>query len=165
MVVGEGADDVASETWLQVARDLGGFDGGATAFRVWLFRVARNRAIDEQRRLGRRREEPRELSLTDAGHAAAPDAAAELMERHGTGWALRLIGTLPRDQAEAVMLRVVAGLDVAATATVLGKRAGAVRIATMRGLRRLAAHPEVVARGAPEQRRSAPVQASRTEGV
>jgi RNA polymerase sigma-70 factor, ECF subfamily len=41
------------------------------------------------------------------------------------------------------MLRVVAGLDVAATASVLGKRPGAVRVATMRGLRKLAAHPEV----------------------
>ncbi len=43
------------------------------------------------------------------------------------------------------MLRVVAGLDVATTARVLGKRAGAVRIATMRGLRRLAADPRVTA--------------------
>ncbi|MFC7535358.1 hypothetical protein [Actinoplanes sp. GCM10030250] len=41
------------------------------------------------------------------------------------------------------MLRVVAGLDVAATARMLGKRRGAVRIATMRGLRRLAADPQV----------------------
>jgi RNA polymerase sigma-70 factor (ECF subfamily) len=41
------------------------------------------------------------------------------------------------------MLRVVAGLDVAATAKVLGKRPGAVRVATMRGLRKLATHPEV----------------------
>jgi RNA polymerase sigma-70 factor (ECF subfamily) len=44
------------------------------------------------------------------------------------------------------MLRVVAGLDVASVAQVLGRRPGAVRVATMRGLRRLAAHPEVQAR-------------------
>jgi RNA polymerase sigma-70 factor (ECF subfamily) len=41
------------------------------------------------------------------------------------------------------MLRVVAGLDVASTARILGKRPGAVRIATMRGLRRLAANPQI----------------------
>ena len=45
----------------------------------------------------------------------------------------------PKDQAEAVLLRVVAGLDVAQTAKVLDKRDGAVRIAAMRGLKRLAA--------------------------
>jgi len=44
------------------------------------------------------------------------------------------------------MLRVVAGLDAAATAKVLGKRPGTVRVATMRGLRRLAANPQVQAR-------------------
>ena len=69
------------------------------------------------------------------------------MESMGTAWALRIIATLPPDQAEAVTLRVVAGLDVATTARVLGKRPGSVRVATMRGLRRLAAHPEVAAIG------------------
>jgi len=64
----------------------------------------------------------------------------------GTRWALDVISTLPPDQAEAVMLRVVAGLDVAQTAQVLGKRPGAVRVAAMRGLRRLATHPHVLAR-------------------
>src|SRR5262249_52672813 len=63
--------------------------------------------------------------------------------------ALALIRTLPPDQAEAVMLRVVVGLDVAATARVLGKRPGAVRIAAMRGLRRLAAHPDVQSLSSP----------------
>ena len=46
------------------------------------------------------------------------------------------------------MLRVVAGLDVPQTAQVLGKRSGAVRLATMRGLRGLARRPEVLARQA-----------------
>jgi RNA polymerase sigma-70 factor, ECF subfamily len=50
------------------------------------------------------------------------------------------------------MLRVVAGLDVAQTAQVLRKRPGAVRIATMRGLRRLAAHPQLQAAEAPATR-------------
>jgi RNA polymerase sigma-70 factor, ECF subfamily len=166
VVVGDGADDVASETWLQVARDMADFRGGPTAFRIWLYRVARNRGIDEHRRAGRRREDPRELSVAEQFAPPAPDAAAEVIEATGTGWALRLIATLPPDQAEAVMLRVVAGLDVAATAKVLGKRPGAVRVAAMRGLRRLAVHPEV--RGAREGRWAAPpvpFDEPRPEGV
>jgi RNA polymerase sigma-70 factor (ECF subfamily) len=49
-----------------------------------------------------------------------------------------LLSTLPIDQAEAVMLRAVIGLDAVAAAKVLGKRPGAVRMAAHRGLHRLA---------------------------
>lgn len=141
VVVGDAAEDVASETWLQASRDLSRFAGGSTAFRGWLFRVARNRAIDERRRVARRRDDP----AGSPPRSEAPDAAADAMQSMGTAWALRIIATLPPDQAEAVTLRVVAGLDVATTAQVLGKRPGSVRVATMRGLRRLAVHPEVIA--------------------
>ena len=41
--------------------------------------------------------------------------------------AIQLISTLPRHQAEAVLLRVVVGLDAVAAGRVLGKRPGAVR--------------------------------------
>jgi RNA polymerase sigma-70 factor (ECF subfamily) len=140
VVVGDAAEDVASETWLHVARDFDRFAGGPAEFRGWLFRIARRRGIDERRRTGRRREDP--VETVDTAQAA-PDAGSEMIEGAETAWALRRIADLPIDQAEAVMLRVVAGLDVATTARVLGKRAGAVRIATMRGLRRLAGDPHV----------------------
>lgn len=52
--------------------------------------------------------------------------------------AVDLIGRLAPDQAEVVLLRVVADLDVAATARVVGKSRGAVRVLAHRGLRRLA---------------------------
>ena len=53
-LVGEDAEDVASETWLQVARDLGGFQGGYDGFRGWVVTVGRHRALDHLRREGRR---------------------------------------------------------------------------------------------------------------
>jgi DNA-directed RNA polymerase specialized sigma24 family protein len=43
VLVGGAAEDVASKTWLQAARDLGSFEGGLRSFRVWLFRIARHR--------------------------------------------------------------------------------------------------------------------------
>ena len=141
VVAGDHADDVASETWLQAARDLHRFAGEPDAFRAWLYRIGRNRAIDHGRRLGRRPEHP---TPEPGDHLpAAPDAAGQAIEHTRTDWAIRLIAALPPDQAEAVMLRVVAGLDVATTARILGKRAGAVRVATLRGLRNLADHPDV----------------------
>jgi len=156
VVVGTAAEDVASETWLQVARDLSRYRGDPAGFRVWLFRVARHRAIDDRRRIRRRPEELAEPE--DIPQPAAADAGEESIEHLDTEWALRVIATLPRDQAEAVLLRVVVGLDVAGTAAVLGKRPGAVRVAALRGLRRLAERTEV------QQRRLAARSASR-EGV
>jgi RNA polymerase sigma-70 factor (ECF subfamily) len=61
-----------------------------------------------------------------------------MLEGFTTGAALGLIRTLPRDQAEAVMLRAVMGLDAKSAGAVLGKRPGAVRSAAHRGLATLA---------------------------
>jgi RNA polymerase sigma-70 factor (ECF subfamily) len=61
----------------------------------------------------------------------------QALESLSTEYALQLVAGLPRDQAEAVLLRVVVGLDGPAAARVLGKRPGAVRTAAHRGLKRL----------------------------
>ncbi len=50
----DAAEDVASETWAAVASSIARFDGDETAFRAWLFTVARRRAIDHFRRESRR---------------------------------------------------------------------------------------------------------------
>jgi RNA polymerase sigma-70 factor (ECF subfamily) len=47
-------DDVASETWLQVVRDLHRFSGGEEDFRRWLFTIGRHRAVDAARARSRR---------------------------------------------------------------------------------------------------------------
>lgn len=60
------------------------------------------------------------------------------MEALATGRTMSLIAQLPQDQAEAVVLRVVVGLDAKGAAQTLGKRPGAVRTAAHRGLKRLA---------------------------
>ena len=65
------------------------------------------------------------------------------MEREATAAALRLVATLPPDQAEMVMLRVVAGLDVAVVAELVGKKPGAVRVAVHRALKSLSRDPRV----------------------
>lgn len=130
------AEDVASEAWLQIARDLHTFHGEGEALRAWAARIARNRALDHLRACSRRPvagggvEDLLELP----GRA---DTAEEAVTSMATGRALAAIASLPRDQAEAVLLRVVMGLDTKRAAEVLGKRPGAMRMATSRGLRRL----------------------------
>ncbi|MET9515921.1 RNA polymerase sigma factor [Streptomyces sp. NPDC002994] len=131
------AEDVASESWLQIARDLDRFSGDADRFRGWAARIARNRALDHIRMRGRRPAiggDETEL----AGKPGACDTADEAMEALATGDTLALIAQLPQDQAEAVVLRVVVGLDAKSAAETLGKRPGAVRTAAHRGLKRLA---------------------------
>jgi len=137
-LVGEDAEDVASEAWSQIARDLPGFKGDEPGFRGWTATIARNRAMDHLRYQRRRPVSTGSGAEELFDRPAVDDTAGSAMETVSTEQAIRIISTLPRDQAEAVLLRVVMGLDVATTARVLGKREGAVRTAAHRGLRRLA---------------------------
>jgi RNA polymerase sigma-70 factor (ECF subfamily) len=131
------AEDVAAETWVQVIRGLAGFHGDERAWRAWLFAIARRRAIDESRRRSRHPV----ASLEEATGAREPrtgDAAELAMENLATRAALAAISALPPHQAEVILLRVLAGLDIEAVARITGRTPGAVRVAAHRGLRRLA---------------------------
>ncbi|WP_425461356.1 RNA polymerase sigma factor [Kitasatospora viridis] len=139
LVGGDGADaeDVASEAWLQIARDLGGFAGDGDGFRGWAATIARHRALDHLR--ARRRRPTADFPVEELIELpAGDDTEGSVLATLGTQEALALIAGLPRDQAEAVLLRVVLQLDAESAARVLGKRAGTVRMAAHRGLRRLA---------------------------
>lgn len=154
------AEDIASEAWLQIARDLHGFSGDGDGFRGWAATVARNRALDHLR--ARRRRPVADLPFEYLAElAAGDDTARSALATVGTSDALALISRLPRDQAEAVLLRVVMELDAESAAQVLGKRAGTVRMAAHRGLRRLAKLLEQTgvaghAGGIPTARRAGP---------
>ncbi|MFA3873919.1 RNA polymerase sigma factor [Streptomyces sp. MMCC 100] len=136
-LVGDDAEDVAADAWLEIARDLRRFRGDGAGFRGWTATIARHRALDHLRR---QKVRPRPTALEQdvldlPGPHSTHDQALEALS---TQTALKLVAGLPRDQAEAVLLRVVVGLDGPSAARVLGKRPGAVRTATYRGLKRLA---------------------------
>ncbi|CAL9458122.1 RNA polymerase sigma factor [Streptomyces sp. enrichment culture] len=136
-LVGDDAEDVMSDAWLEIARDLGRFRGDGAGFRGWTATIARHRALDHLRRQ-RVRPRPSALEQDVLDLPGPQDTHDQAMEALSTEYALELVGGLPRDQAEAVLLRVVVGLDGPAAARVLGKRPGAVRTAAYRGLKRLA---------------------------
>jgi RNA polymerase sigma factor (sigma-70 family) len=136
-LVGDEAEDVAADAWLEIARDLRRFKGDGAGFRGWTATIARHRALDHLRR---QKVRPRPTALEQdvldlPGPHSTHDQALETLS---TEAALALVSELPHDQAEAVLLRVVVGLDGPSAARVLGKRPGAVRTATYRGLKRLA---------------------------
>ena len=131
------ADDVAAETWLSVVRGLKRFRGDRAGWQSWVFTIARARLVDAQRRADRS-PQPVDTDLVLRDQPGPSDVSGSVEEMFSTEAALALIGQLPRQQAEVVLLRSMAGLDVAHTARVLGRRAGAIRVADHRGLRRLA---------------------------
>jgi RNA polymerase sigma-70 factor (ECF subfamily) len=114
LVAGD-AEDVASETWLQVCRDLHTFTGDGDGFRGWVTTIARHRALDHLRARGRRPADP-----------ATPETLHGLVASDDTA-----------HQAEESLLRAVVGLDAKSAGRVLAKRPGAVRTAAHRGLRTL----------------------------
>ena len=141
----DAAEDVTAEAWLQISRDLHKFAGDGDRFRGWAATIVHHRAMDVCRAGARRpttalpddeRDEP----------VGASDTAVVALEALSTDLALTLIATLPREQAQAVLLRAVVGLDARTAGEVLGKRPGAVRVAAHRGLKKLARqlrhHPE-----------------------
>ena len=133
---GDLAEDVAADTWVSVVRGLHRFQGDESGFRAWVFTIARARLVDA-RRTAVRVPVPVDAHAVLAGRPASHDVPAAVDELMSTEAALAFIGRLPSDQAEAVLLRHIVGLDATEAARVLGKRPGAVRIATMRGLQRL----------------------------
>ena len=136
-LVGQDADDVTAEAWLHIARDLRNFRGEMNDFRAWTARIVRNRAMDLLRYRARR---PVQSTATDAvlDRVSSDDTESAALEHLSTAQANELIAALPRDQAEAVMLRAVIGLDARSAGKILGKSPTAVRVSAHRGLRRLA---------------------------
>ncbi len=137
-------DDVASETWLQVVRDLPKFKkGSADEFRAWLFTIGRHRAIDAARSRTRFRDKILTTETVPAPVTSANPVEDEVMQQLSTRQAIALVATLSKDQAEVVALRVIAGLDTEAVARMLRKSPGAVRVALHRGLRTLSDDPRL----------------------
>ena len=124
-------EDVASQVWIDVARSIERFEGGADDFRRWLFTIAHRRSVDDVRRAVRRSDPP----VGRADHAVGADVELDRMDTLDR--AVGMVSSLPDDQAAAVMLRVVNDLSIADVAAVMGITEGNVRVLVHRGVLRL----------------------------
>lgn len=132
------ADDLLGEVWLAIARGLNGFAGDERSFRAWAFSIARRRIADHRRRGIRRNTHPAD-PVTFVEAPAPDDAEASALSRlSGQDAADLVTSLLPADQAEVVLLRVLADLDVDEVAEMLGRTSNWVRVTQHRALRRLA---------------------------
>jgi RNA polymerase sigma-70 factor (ECF subfamily) len=133
--VGHIAEDVASDVWLALASQLSEFDGDVHEFQALMFTIARRRTIDHYRHNGR---QAATVPIDDIDCVCADDTEAQAVAHLTAQSAVEaLVGTLPDDQAEIVLLRVLGDLDVEEVAALVGKSNGAVRVSQHRALQRL----------------------------
>jgi RNA polymerase sigma-70 factor, ECF subfamily len=137
------AEDATERTFLAALTGLRRFEerarpedgAGASTFRIWLFRIARN-VVNERRRARRRRPE---AALDVALEAPDPaDLEATVVRREAAMTAWRAVGRLRGDRRRAVVLRFVHELSTTEIAAILGRSDGAVRVLIHRGLRAVA---------------------------
>ena len=144
--VGDAADDVASQAWLEVFSALRRFEGDERGFRSFLFTIARRRVADHRRTTWRRPSTPvAPDSLHETVDRAGPLDDSVIAGLDGEEVARRITVVLGHDNAEVVLLRIVAGLSVDEVARIVGRTPGAVRVQQHRALRKLA---EALAEGA-----------------
>jgi RNA polymerase sigma factor (sigma-70 family) len=138
-------DDTLSEVFLQIARDLAGFEGDERDFRAWAFTIAHHRLIDARRAAARRPVDP-VAEPPEPDTAPLDDAADEALARISREEVLRVLETLTADQRAVLLLRVLGELTVEEVASTLSKRPGAVKALQRRGL--AAVRRELATRGA-----------------
>src|SRR5687768_221494 len=71
-------DDLTSETFLQIARNISTFEGDESAFRSWVFVIAHRRLIDSRRARQRR---PETITLPDHTGGTGGDVEEEALNR------------------------------------------------------------------------------------
>jgi RNA polymerase sigma-70 factor (ECF subfamily) len=130
------AEDLTTQTFMRMIVSLPRYQPRSTPFAAWLFRIARNLAVDHFRaaaRAARARAQP----ATPRG-ASAEDEALSVLDRE----VLREeLATLSLGQREVLTLKFVCGLTNAEVASVLGKTEGAVKALERRALRTLQRRP------------------------
>jgi RNA polymerase sigma-70 factor (ECF subfamily) len=127
-------DDLTGDVFLRMARSIGGFEGDERAFRSWVFVIAHRRLLDERRRLARR-PPPAELPTDESAGLPVGEVEEEALDRATTAELWHAFGRLTAGQRDVLALRIIAGLSLEETATVLGVRVGAVKALQRRALR------------------------------
>lgn len=124
-------DDVTSEVFLSVFRDLHRFSGDEHDFRAWVFTIAHRRVLDAWRRRSRRPvTEPLPAGWEPSGGDAEEDALSALGNREVEA----VLARLTPEQRDVVLLHVVADLPLAEVAAVMGRSVGAVKSLQYRAL-------------------------------
>jgi RNA polymerase sigma-70 factor (ECF subfamily) len=127
------AEDVTSDTFVAALAAYDRVRPEEAGLRPWLFRIARNQAVDHRRRVGSaRRFLDRQWFRSTPEHVEeAALLRTELRE------VIAAMSLLPRRDRQLLGLRLAAGLSFAEIGAVTGMQEAAARVATHRALKRL----------------------------
>jgi RNA polymerase sigma factor (sigma-70 family) len=129
-------EDLTSEVFLAVFRNLSTFSGDEVGFRAWVFTIAHRRMLDARRRAMRR---PQPAPLTEMGDGPVDDDIESVVERHLGDLRVRaLCEQLLPDQRDVLLLRLLGRLTVEEVAAALDKTPGAVKALQRRGFQAVA---------------------------
>jgi RNA polymerase sigma-70 factor, ECF subfamily len=135
------AEDLTVQTFVRVMESIGRFEQRSTPFEAWLFRIARNLAVDHFRRA--RRDEPAESLPREApSQPSAEELALSKLDHRGL---LAHVRRLPQPQRQVLGLKFLLSLSNAETATALEKTEGAVKALQHRALESLHRHATAAA--------------------
>lgn len=133
----EAVEDVSQQVWLLVWQRIGKLQD-ARRWRTWLYRTARNAAIDTGRDTTRRRDRTRKLAEQPIPVSAlGPDRRLVAQEKHQE--VLEAIGSLPAIYREPFVMRHMNGWSYARIAEVMGMPVDSVETRLVRARRFLRA--------------------------
>jgi RNA polymerase sigma factor (sigma-70 family) len=133
-------DDLTSEVFLGVLRNLHRFQGDEEQFRSWVFTIAYRRLADERRSAGRR---PQLQPLHEAPEPAdVTDVEADVERLLATRRVRELCADLPPSQRDVLLLRLVGRMTVDDIAAATERSRGAVKALQRRGLAAVTSHVE-----------------------
>lgn len=135
------ADDVASDTWLDIVRSLERFRGGPSDLRALAFSIARTRLIEVRDSMPDGGEGTADLEASPMISVPTPAPAVDAdpaFSALDTDAALERIMALPLEHAEVILLRVLGGLSIDEVAATVRKPARAVRSIERDALQHLA---------------------------
>ena len=123
----EDAADLTQQVFLQAIDALPSYHATRGTFAAWLFRIARNAAIDLHRQQQRGNAASWDLLPGALQSLVGPDLEAQAMRREDLVRLRTLLGALDPPKRELLALRFAARLPVTDIAAVIGKSAVATR--------------------------------------
>lgn len=135
------AEDLTSEVFIAVVRNLETFSGAEESFRSWVLTITHRRLVDEFRRRSRRPEDPTLPDDVQARMEPTDETAeTEVLDLLATESVHHVLDSLTDDQRAVVTLRILADVPIKEVAAILGKPETAVKSLQHRALATLARH-------------------------
>jgi RNA polymerase sigma-70 factor (ECF subfamily) len=129
----EQAEDLMADVFLRVLEKLPQYRQNHVPFQAWLFKIARNLAVDHFRRVNSHPSEPLDPNLI-----AEQEGPEQATERHLTAQHLQdALRSLTADQCDVIVFRFLVGMSISQAAEALNKSEGAVKALQARGLEAL----------------------------